>query len=191
METKDPALTKTRITDANTSDTNNSHSHVDLEDNNENKNTQTLQETVIGSRYVSDDDDHSHGDIDHNHNNVMSTNNDIEEYTTINKSTDTFQETVVGSEHVDDGDIEDQTTVNKGTDTFQEGIVDSEHVNEGDNPARQPDPRDQEGSTPFDESINEDTVGSEEPKSDDITDMNRYSTLDNAQSRVLTPDEED
>lgn len=87
-------------------------------------------------------------------------------------------------------EIETNTTVNKGTDTFEDGVVDSEHVNDGDNPARQPDRRDQEGNA-FDENINEDTVRSEAPKSEGITDMNRYANIDNAQSRTLNPDEKD
>ena len=88
-------------------------------------------------------------------------------------------------------DIENYTNHNKGTDTFEEDIVYSEHVNDDDNPARQPDRRDQQGSSPFDENINEDTVGSEAPKSEGITDMNRYANVDNAQTRVLNPDEKD
>jgi len=87
-------------------------------------------------------------------------------------------------------EIETNTTVNKGADTFEEGVVDSEHVNDGDNPARQPDRRDQEGNA-FDENINEDTVRSEAPKSEGITDMNRYANIDNAQTRTLNPDEKD
>lgn len=164
METKDPALTKTRITDT---DANTLHNHDSIDDTAEQKkSTQTLQETVIGTKYVSDDvdhGDHSHEDIHHNYNNVMSTDNDIEDY----------------------------TTVNKGTDTFKEGVIHSEHVNDDDNAARQPDRRDQEGATPFDKGINEDTIGSEEPKSDEITDMNRYASIDNAQVRVLDTDEEE
>lgn len=88
-------------------------------------------------------------------------------------------------------DIENHTNHNKGTDTFEEDVVDSEHVNDDDNPARQPDRRDQQGSSPFDDNINEDTVGSEAPKSEGITDMNRYANVDNAQTRVLNPDEKD
>lgn len=88
-------------------------------------------------------------------------------------------------------DIEDNTRVNKGTETFNNKVVDSEHVNDGDNPARQPDRRDQQGSTAFDEGINEETVGSEAPKSEDINDMNRYASINNAQSRTLNPDEKD
>ncbi|CAN6961267.1 hypothetical protein FQV37_1105 [Psychrobacter nivimaris] len=88
-------------------------------------------------------------------------------------------------------DIENHTNHNKGTDTFEEEVVDSEHVNDDDNPARQPDRRDQQGSSPFDDNINEDTVGSEAPKSEGITDMNRYANVDNAQTRVLNPDEKD
>lgn len=99
----------------------------------------------------------------------------------------------VGLDHknIDHEQIEENTTVNKGTDTFKEDIVETEHVNDDDNPARQPDRRDQQGSTPFDEGINDETVGSEEPKSDELTDMNRYATIDNAQTRILNPDEKD
>lgn len=79
----------------------------------------------------------------------------------------------------------------KGTDTFDETVVHSEHVNDKDNPARQPDRRDQEGSTAFDDNINEDTVGSEAPKSQEINNLNRYANLDNAQTRILNPDEKD
>lgn len=92
--------------------------------------------------------------------------------------------------HVESRNIEKNTTENKGTDTFKEGVVESEHVNDNDNPARQPDRRDQEGNA-FDENINEDTVGSEVPDSQRINDMNRYANIDNAQTRVLNPDEKD
>ncbi|MGM8885810.1 hypothetical protein ACS8FD_07690 [Psychrobacter sp. 1U2] len=87
--------------------------------------------------------------------------------------------------------IEENTDVNKGTDTFEDEIVDSKHVNDGDNPARQPDRRDQQGSSPFDEGVNDQTVGSEEPKSKGLNDMNRYASIDNAQTRILNPDEKD
>ena len=86
--------------------------------------------------------------------------------------------------------IEDSTTVNKGTDTFKQGIVHSEHVNKKDNPARQPDRRDQEGGA-FDEGINENTVGTVISDSVHLTDENRYANVDNAQKRVLNPDEKD
>jgi hypothetical protein len=143
METKDPALTKTAI--------HNQQLHVDSNvDSSEQKGTETLQETVIGSGYIDNDNKHMNND-----------------------------------------EIEDHTTINKGTDTFEENIVHSKHVNEGDNPARQPDRRDQQGSSAFDEGINEDTVGSAAPKSEGITDENRYASIDNAQTRILNPDEKD
>lgn len=85
-------------------------------------------------------------------------------------------------------EIEKNITENKGTDTFTEDVVDSEHVNDNDNPARQPDRRDQE-SNGFDDNINEDTVGSEAPDSYSVNDMNRYANIDNAQTRVLNPDQ--
>ena len=97
---------------------------------------------------------------------------------------------ITDHDKTDHDKIEDSTTVNKGTDTFEKGVVDSEHVNEKDNPARQPDRRDQEGGA-FDGGINETTVVSETPNSEDLTDENRYANVDNAQKRVLNPDEKD
>ncbi|MBB3107200.1 hypothetical protein FHS24_001717 [Psychrobacter luti] len=87
-------------------------------------------------------------------------------------------------------DIENSMTENKGTDTFKEGVINSEHVNDNDNPARQPDRRDQEGNA-FDEGINEHTTVSDAAKSAGINDLNRYANVDNAQTRVLNPDEKD
>ena len=93
------------------------------------------------------------------------------------------------NEHSDSG-IEQNITENKGTDTFKEGVVHSEHVNDNDNPARQPDRRDQEGNA-FDDGVNEHTMVSETSKSESINNMNRYANIDNAQTRVLNPDEKD
>jgi hypothetical protein len=87
-------------------------------------------------------------------------------------------------------ELEESITENKGTDTFEEGVVESKHVNDNDNPARQPDRRDQPGNG-FDDNINEETVGSEAPDSEKINNMNRYANIDNAQTRVLNPDEKD
>ncbi|MGP9545642.1 hypothetical protein ACT3QR_11650 [Psychrobacter sp. AOP7-B1-25] len=105
------------------------------------------------------------------------------------------KDTVVSNTKVlgpdDHSAIEKNTTEDKGTDTFDESVVDSEHVNDNDNPARQPDRRDQEGSTAFDDNINEETVGSAAPKSEAINDLNRYANIDNAQTRILNPDEKD
>ena len=94
-------------------------------------------------------------------------------------------------EHSDtDSGIEKNITENKGTDTFKEGVVNSEHVNDNDNPARQPDRRDQEGNA-FDDGVNEHTMVSETSKSEGINNMSRYANIDNAQTRVLNPDEKD
>lgn len=93
------------------------------------------------------------------------------------------------NEYSDSG-IEKSITENKGTDTFKEGVVNSEHVNDNDNPARQPDRRDQEGNA-FDDGVNEHTMVSETSKSEGINNMNRYANIDNAQTRVLNPDEKD
>ena len=87
-------------------------------------------------------------------------------------------------------EIGNSITENKGTDTFKEGVINSEHVNDNDNPARQPDRRDQEGNA-FDEGINEHTIVSDTAKSAGINDLNRYANIDNAQTRVLNPDEKD
>ena len=95
------------------------------------------------------------------------------------------------NEHSDtDSGIEKNITENKGTDTFKEGVVNSEHVNDNDNPARQPDRRDQEGNA-FDDGVNEHTMVSETSKSEGINNMSRYANIDNAQTRVLNPDEKD
>ena len=87
-------------------------------------------------------------------------------------------------------EIENSIIENKGTETFKEGVMNSEHVNDNDNPARQPDRRDQEGNA-FDEGINEHTIVGSTPKSAGINDLNRYANVDNAQTRVLNPDEKD
>lgn len=87
-------------------------------------------------------------------------------------------------------EIDNSITENKGTDTFKEGVINSEHVNDNDNPARQPDRRDQDGSA-FDEGINEHTMVGDAAKSAGIKDLNRYANVDNAQTRVLNPDEKD
>lgn len=106
-------------------------------------------------------------------------------------SDDNFPSNATSHEHSEvDSGIEKNITENKGTDTFEEGIVNSEHVNDNDNPARQPDRRDQEGNA-FDDGVNEHTMVSETSKSEGITNMNRYANIDNAQTRVLNPDEKD
>ena len=87
-------------------------------------------------------------------------------------------------------EIENSITENKGTYTFKEGVINSEHVNDNDNPVRQPDRRNQEGNA-FDEGINEHTIVSDTAKSAGINDLNRYANIDNAQTRVLNPDEKD
>jgi len=106
-------------------------------------------------------------------------------------SDDNFPSNATSHKHSEvDSGIEKKITENKGTDTFEEGIVNSEHVNDNDNPARQPDRRDQEGNA-FDDGVNEHTMVSETSKSEGITNMNRYANIDNAQTRVLNPDEKD
>ena len=178
MQTKDPALTKTPIDDqVDHHEIHNDRTHdgiaeailapdaTTLGHDNEDKSTQTFQETVIGTRYASDDvehGDHMHEDIHHDSYNVMST----------------------------DDSIVDNTNINKGTETFETGVFDSKHVNDNDNPARQPDRRDQEGNA-FDEGVNEHTTVDDASKSTEINDRNRYASVDNAQTRVLNPDDKD
>lgn len=159
METKDPALTKTRIVDNNTHSSERDHLNPHyIGGHDEHKGTETFQETVIGTRYPSDDIHHDHETHHHNHGTVYSD--------------------VIGD------------TNHKGTETLQETVVGNEHVHEGDNIDLQPDRRDQKGN-PFDEGINEHSTSSGREQSDVINDMNRYANIDNAQSRVLTPDEKD
>jgi len=93
----------------------------------------------------------------------------------------------------EDARLAAETSVNKGTETFDDNLVGTEHVNEGDMPARQPDRRDQEGDA-FDDGVNDKTTAHaspHNPKSDEINDLNRYASVDNAQTRVLnTTDQE-
>lgn len=86
--------------------------------------------------------------------------------------------------------VDSETHTNKGTETLKNDTIESEHVNDGDNPARQPDPRDQQGQTPFDGNVNATTLSTktEQVDGDEITDENRYATIDNAQKRVLNDD---
>lgn len=183
MQTKDPALTKTRIKDDDQIN-NDDHSLVTTDHDKhgfaENEDVAaTMQESVIGSESL---DQHPALQAD-----AAAVHQD-----TPARASDTPHQTTMQSAHRDTAnhdEIEDNTTINKGTDTFEEGIVETEHVKDDDNPARQPDRRDQEGSSPFDDNINEETVGSAAPKSDGITDQNRYASIDNAQTRILTPDE--
>lgn len=93
-------------------------------------------------------------------------------------------------ERINERDIEAHTHVENGADKFDSEVMQTEHVNTGDNPAREPDRRDQEGS-PFDGDINEETTGTEIPKSEFIGDHNRYASVDNAQSRVLPIEDKD
>lgn len=99
----------------------------------------------------------------------------------------------------EDARIAEETSVNKGietnkaTETFDDNLVGTEHVNDGDMAARQPDRRDQEGDA-FDDGINDKTTAHaspHNPKSDEITDLNRYASVDNAQTRVLNNTDQD
>lgn len=112
----------------------------------------------------------------------------------------TINDAALNDASVNDRTAEDprlaaETSVNKGTETFDDKeVVGTEHVNAGDMPARQPDRRDQEGNA-FDDGVNDKTTANtspHNPKSDEITDLNRYASVDNAQSRVLnTTDQQD
>lgn len=213
METKDPALTKTPIsshetlgeTDADNTAKNRpdtpTSSHNNVHDHDEIKGTQALQETVIGSDFIDDIENLDDEPVDASQANKSTKEHIAGESVT---QQDSLRTAVVDAQLAErdvmaqdntythnHNELEQQTSVNKGTDTFKEDVVDSIHVNDGDNPARQPDRRDQQGSTAFDEGVNEDTVGSEAPMSEGINNMNRYASIDNAQSRILNPDEKD
>ena len=191
--------------------------HNDPAHDHDHKGTETFQETVIGTLYTSDHifDDVIHEHEDHLHGQYDSAlphdeaihhgDHRVQRALDESKNTATFQETVVGSgyvpeNHIDkhpltpntvtSSDLNHDISGNNGieNDPLHESVVESEHVYEGDLPARQPDRRDQKGSA-FDEGINEHSVGNETLKSDRINDMNRYASLDNAQTRVLNPDE--
>ena len=184
MQTKDPALTKTLIVDDAKDGISHPHigehhrvAHEIIQDDLHHKGTETLQETVIGTLYTSDQifddvihehDGHLHGQYDSavpHDESIHHGDHRVQRALDEHKNTSTFQETVVGS-----------------------GYIPEDHIDEGDSSARQPDRRDQEGNA-FDEGINEHSVHSDVPKSESINDMNRYATIDNAQTRVLNPDE--
>ena len=221
METKDPALTKTPIssyesaaeievdTTHTTHTTHNAHINDAnaMHDEDEKKGTQTLQETVVGSNLIDDIENLDDDTVDESMAN-RSTNERIAGESVTHQDPlrtvvvdaelaerDVLAQNAVPAYNTDPVDnhseLEADTSISNGTDTFEEEVIDSKHVNDGDNPARQPDRRDQQGSTAFDEGVNEETVGSAAPKSEDINDVNRYASIDNAQSRILNPDEED
>lgn len=122
---------------------------------------------------------------------IMETNDPALTKTRIkeNETHQTSDEPHLNNNHDDDHKkLDGNITEENGTDTLTEDVYESEHVNENDNPARQPDRRDQ-SSNGFDDNINEDTVGSEAPDSYNVNDMNRYANIDNAQTRVLNPDQ--
>ncbi|MCG3882909.1 hypothetical protein [Psychrobacter sp. Ps3] len=162
MQTKDPALTKTPIS---------SHDAISeiVENTNGNKDPKYSERE---QRHIDE---------------TVSASDRVDGVATVRDDANVPREGSVENHE----DIERNTTVNKGTDTFEDDIVDSEHVNDGDNPARQPDRRDQQGSSPFDGNVNDRTVKSAEPKSEEINDLNRYASIDNAQTRILNPDEKD
>lgn len=196
METNDPALTKTPIGSHDalgevidkTSHHKHSSEHMSnttpdehLNNQNEESPHESISDAIVGKRVdhqeplannraggsaiVNDDATNRHRDTDHHndlHNNIHSHE-----------------------------EVKEHTETEKGTETLDNEVIHSEHVNDGDNPARQPDRRDQQGSTAFDEGINEETVGSEAPKSEGLTEMNRYANVNNAQTRILNPDEKD
>ncbi len=203
METKDPALTKTPISshqalsDMIVDTTSKAHGHHTRD---EKKGTQALQETVVGSSLVSDienlDDTTVSASVDNRtaDGRVSNEGLDYEEpsHKAIVDAELAQKEARVRDDEFADShsELESDTSVTNNTETFEENIVHSEHVNDGDQPARQPDRRDQEGN-PFDDNVNEYTMSEDAPKSDSINDLNRYANIDNAQSRVLNPDEKD
>ena len=200
METKDPALTKNRIDGLN----NTNQDSTDMHDNENNKGTQTFQETVVDGDFIHDMENLDNNAVDASMANERTNERIADENVTYEEPSQQLavEEALANRQALANGnvqhnvessrssDIEGNTSVSNGTDTFKEDVVDSEHVNDNDNPARQPDRRDQTGS-PFDENVNEETVGSEAPQSHEINDMNRYANVNNAQTRILNTDEKD
>ena len=189
METKDPALTKTPISSHDPiaeiiTETNADH-HIHHYADEEGKGTRTLQETVVGSNLIAD--------IEHLDDDIIDGSNVAREAVVAHNFDDNHSFDANSDNHSNHhyGNLEAETSVTNNTDTVKEEVLNTRHVKEGANPARQPDRRDQQGSSAFDDGINEDTVGSVAPKSDGINDMNRYANVDNAQSRILNVDEKD
>lgn len=89
---------------------------------------------------------------------------------------------------LNDTDSTEVKTDSKDIDDAGE-IVNTEHVNEGDLAARSPDRRDQVGQ-PFDGSIHQGNAGSDQPQSLDLHTLNRYANVDNAQTRVLSANDQ-
>ncbi len=207
METKDPALTKTPISSHETLNemvtehTANTpmNNQASIADHDEIKGTRTLQETVIGAGLIEDieslDNDAIDSRVANSHTSERVANarvNHPDALATTGANDEWVEGDIITQDDIaNHNELEANTSVTNGTDTFDKNIVDNVHVNEGDNAARQPDRRDQQGGSAFDEGINEYTVGSEAPKSEGITEMNRYANVDNAQSRILTPDQKD
>lgn len=207
METKDPALTKTPISSHETLNemvtehTANTpmNNQASIADHDEIKGTRTLQETVIGAGLIEDieslDNDAIDSRVANSHTSERVANarvNHPDALATTRANDEWVEGDIITQDDIANHDeLEANTSVTNGTDTFDKNIVDNVHVNEGDNAARQPDRRDQQGGSAFDEGINEYTVGSDAPKSEGITEMNRYANVDNAQSRILTPDQKD
>ena len=67
----------------------------------------------------------------------------------------------------------------------------TQHVKAGDKPAEFADRRNQDGQA-FDENVNEHTVNNalvnNVPKSAEVNELNRYASIENAQSRTINPD---
>ena len=201
MKTNDPALTKTRI-DGIDSGLQDSNSTADV------KSTQTFQETVVDGDFIHDMENLDNDSVDANMANRNTEERIAGESVTheeplrkvvvdeelaeqqVLADNDAREDMQHNVQNDSNEDIDDYTSIGNGTDTFKEGEIHSDHVKAGDESARQPDRRDQEGN-PFDEGINEDTVGSEAPQSHEINDMNRYANVNNAQTRILNDDEKD
>lgn len=202
METNDPALTKTPIGSHNALGEmveNTTHKLNTDEPVNQDMANQTTDRKIAGENVTHEEPlrkalvneelakrdvlSNNHANNQHNDNNSRAGGSAIVNDDVANMTRD--------RDEYNHEKIEKHTSTEKGTETLDDDIVHSEHVNDGDNPARQPDRRDQQGSTAFDEGINDETVGSSAPKSEGLTDMNRYANVDNAQTRILNPDEKD
>ena len=202
METKDPALTKTPIGSHNALGEmveNTTHKLNTDEPVNQDMANQTTDRKIAGENVTHEEPlrkalvneelaerdalSNNHANNQHNDNNSRAGGSAI-----VN---DDAANMTGGRNEYKQESLAEHTSVENGTETLDDSNVRSKHVNDGDDPARQPDRRDQQGSTAFDEGINDETVGSSAPKSEGLTDMNRYANVDNAQTRVLNPDEKD
>jgi hypothetical protein len=150
MQTKDPALTKTPIVDGKDKP---DHLHIGghhrvtpeiVHDDPHHKGTETLQETVIGTLYTSDQifddvihehDGHLHGQyhsaVPHDES-IHHGDHRVQRALDEHKNTSTFQETVVGSGYMADAHTSQHgvtdTNIHKDTNNLDSTFLATDHV---------------------------------------------------------------